>query len=98
MVGVPLDDLLDEVWVGGLQVRAGWLIELKLKAPPQLRHVEGMVPAAAHLGGEGPVQQRQVLEYLEQDLLGQAAPVRGVLVPLWIQILVLVLVRLGVFL
>lgn len=46
---MSLDDLLDEVWVCGLQVRAGRLVELKLKAPPELRHVESLVPAPADL-------------------------------------------------
>lgn len=75
MIGVPLDDLLYQVRMGGLQVRAGGLVELKLKAPPQLGHVEGLVPAAADLRGEGAVQERQELEDVEQDLLRQASPV-----------------------
>lgn len=49
VISVPLDDLLDEVWVRGPQVRAGRLIQLKLEAAPQFRHVEGLVPAPAHL-------------------------------------------------
>lgn len=48
---MPFDDLLDEVWVCGPQIGAGWLIQLKLEAAPQLRHVEGLVPAPAHLQG-----------------------------------------------
>ncbi len=75
VVGVALDDLLDEVGVCGLQVGAGGLIELELEAPPELRRVEGPVPAVAHLRGEGPVQQRQVPEDVQQDLLGQQSPV-----------------------
>lgn len=43
------DDLLDELWVRGLQVGAGRLVQLKLKAAPQLWHVEGLIPAPAHL-------------------------------------------------
>lgn len=49
MVGVPFDYLFDEVWVCGLQVGAGWLVQLKFKAPPQLWHVKSLVPAPAHL-------------------------------------------------
>ena len=49
VVGVLFDYLLDEVWVRGLQVGAGWLIQLELKAPPQLWHVKSLVPAPAHL-------------------------------------------------
>lgn len=58
VIGVPLDDLLDEVRVCGPQVRAGRLVQLKLEAAPQFRHVEGLVPAPAHLWewwGEGGV-------------------------------------------
>lgn len=62
VVGVPLYDLLDEVWMCCFQVRAGWLVELKLKASPQLGHVESLVPPAAHLRGISPIQQRKVLE------------------------------------
>lgn len=46
---MPLDDLFDEVWVCGLQVGAGWLVQLKLKASPQFWHVKGLVPAPAYL-------------------------------------------------
>lgn len=49
VVGVPFDYLLDEVWVCGLQVGAGWLIQFELKASPQLWHVKSLVPAPAHL-------------------------------------------------
>lgn len=49
VVRMPLDDLFDEVWVCGLQVGAGWLVQLKLKASPQFWHVKGLVPAPAHL-------------------------------------------------
>lgn len=49
VVGVPLYDLLDEVWMCGLQIGASRLVELKLKASPQLRHVESLVPAATNL-------------------------------------------------
>lgn len=62
MVGVPLYDLFDEVWVCGFKVRACWLVKLKLKTSPQLWHVERLVPLAAHLGGISPVQKRKVLE------------------------------------
>lgn len=53
VIGMSFDNLLDEVWVCSPQIRAGWLIELKFKAAPQLRHVEGLVPAPAHLRGNG---------------------------------------------
>lgn len=49
VVGVPFDYLFDEIWVCGLQVRAGWLVQLKFKAPPQLWHVKGLIPPSAHL-------------------------------------------------
>ena len=49
VVRVPFDDLFDEVWVCGLQVGTGWLGQFKLKAAPQLWHVEGLIPAATHL-------------------------------------------------
>lgn len=49
MVGVPFDDLFDEVWVRGLQVGAGGLVQLELEAAPQLGHVEGLVPSSANL-------------------------------------------------
>lgn len=62
MVGVPLYDLFDEVWMRGFKVRASWLVKLKLKTSPQLWHVESLVPLAAHLGGISPVQKWKVLE------------------------------------
>lgn len=52
VISMPFDNLLDEVWVCGPQIRARWLIQLKFKATPQLRHVEGLVPALADLRGE----------------------------------------------
>lgn len=48
VLGVPLDDLLNEVRVSGAQVRRSRLIELKLKSPPQVRGVKDVIPAAAH--------------------------------------------------
>lgn len=54
---MPFDNLLDEFWVCGPQIRAGRLIQLKFKATPQLRHVEGLVPAPADLWGN--VKARQ---------------------------------------
>lgn len=45
---VLLDDLLNEVRVSGAQVRRSWLIELKLKSPPQGWGVKDVIPAAAH--------------------------------------------------
>lgn len=45
---VLLDDLLNEVRVSGAQVRRSWLIELKLKSPPQVWGVKDVVPGAAH--------------------------------------------------
>lgn len=62
MVGVPLYDLFDEVWMRGFKVRAGWLVKLKLKTSPQLWHVESLVPLTTHLGGISPVQKWKVLE------------------------------------
>lgn len=53
VIGVPFDNLFYEVWVCGPQIWAGWLVQLKLKAAPQLRHVKGLVPAPAHLWGHG---------------------------------------------
>ena len=55
VLGVLLDDLLNEVRVSGAQVRGGGLIELKLKLPPQVRCVKDVIPAPAHGGGSGPV-------------------------------------------
>lgn len=49
MIGVPFDYLFDEIWVCGLQVGAGWLVQFKLKAPPQLWHVKSLIPLSAHL-------------------------------------------------
>ncbi|KAG7244933.1 hypothetical protein INR49_024330 [Caranx melampygus] len=40
VLGMLLDDLLNEVRVSGAQVRRGRLIELKLKPPPQRRHTD----------------------------------------------------------
>lgn len=57
VLGMLLDDLLNEVRVSGAQVRRGWLIELKLKPPPQLRGVKDVIPAAAHRRGLGPVYE-----------------------------------------
>lgn len=48
VLGVLLDDLLNEVGVSGAQVRRGWLIELKLEPSPQVGHVKHVVPAPAH--------------------------------------------------
>lgn len=49
VVGVAFNYLFDKVWVCGLQVRAGRLVQLKLKAAPQFWHVKGMVPATTYL-------------------------------------------------
>ena len=75
VVGMPLYDLLDEVWMCGFQVRASRLVELELEASPQLGHVERLVPPPTHLRGERPVQQRKVLEDVEQELLRKPHPV-----------------------
>lgn len=77
---VLLDDLLNEVRVSGAQVRRSWLIELKLKSPPQVWGVKDVVPAAAHRRNPGTVHQGQMLEDLQDDVVRQVAPVhqRGV--------------------
>lgn len=75
VLGVLLDDLLNEVRVSGAQVRRGRLIELKLKPPPQIRGVKDVIPAAAHRRGPGPVHQGQMLEDLQDDVVGQVTPV-----------------------
>lgn len=75
MIGVPLYDLLYEIRMCGFQVRTGGLIEFKLKAPPQLWHMESLVPATANLGGKGAIQQWQKLKDVKQNLLGQLSPV-----------------------
>lgn len=77
MVRVPLYDLLDEVRMCGFQVRASWLVKLKLKASPQLRHVKCLIPPATHLRGISPVQKWKVLEDVEQELLRQSGPVHN---------------------
>lgn len=48
VLGVLLDNLLNEVRVSGAQVRRRRLIELELESPPQVRGVKDIVPAAAH--------------------------------------------------
>lgn len=75
VLGVLLDDLLNEVRVSGAQVRRGRLIELKLESPPQVRGVKHVIPAAAHGRGPGPVDEGQVLEDLQDDVVGQVTPV-----------------------
>lgn len=75
VLGVFLDDLLNEVRVSGAQVRCGWLIELKLKPPPQVRDVKDVIPAPTHRRGPGPVHQGQMLEDLQDDVVRQVAPV-----------------------
>lgn len=75
VVGVPLYDLLDEIRVCSFEVGARRLVKLKLKASPQLGHVERLVPPAAHLRGVGPIQQWEVLEDVQQQLLGKSRPV-----------------------
>lgn len=55
--------------MSGFQVRAGGLVELELKAPPQLGHMEGLIPATANLRSEGAIEERQVLKDVKQDLL-----------------------------
>lgn len=72
---VLLDDLLNEVRVSGAQVRRSWLIELKLKSPPQVRGVKDVVPAAAHGRSPGAVHQGQMLEDLQHDVVRKVAPV-----------------------
>lgn len=75
VLGVLLDDLLNEVRVSGAQVRCSRLIELKFKSPPQVRRVKDVIPAAAHRRGPGPVDEGQMLEDLQDDVVGQVTPV-----------------------
>lgn len=75
VLGVPLDDLLNEVRVSRAQVRRSWLIELKLKSPPQVGGVKDVIPAAAHRRGPGPINKGQMLEDLQDDVVRQVAPV-----------------------
>lgn len=77
VLGVLLDDLLNEVRVSGAQIGRGRLVELKLKLPPQVRRVKDVVPAAAHGRDPGAVHQRQVLEDLQHHVVRQVAPVLG---------------------
>lgn len=77
VLGVLLDDLLNEVRVSGAQVRRRRLVELELEPPPQVRRVEDVVPAAAHGRGPGAVHQGQVLEDLQHHVVRQVAPVLG---------------------
>lgn len=77
VLGVPLDDLLNEVRVSGAQVRRRRLVQLKLKPPPQVRRVKDVVPAAAHGRDPGAVHQGQVLEDLQHHVVRQVAPVLG---------------------
>lgn len=70
-----LDDLLNEVRVSGAQVRRGRLIELKLKPPPQVGGVKDVIPAPAHRWGPGPVYEWQMLEDLQDHVVGQVTPV-----------------------
>lgn len=75
VLGVLLDDLLNEVRVSGAQVRRSRLIELKLKSPPQVRGVKDAVPAAAHGRGPGAVHEGQMLEDLQDNVVRQVTPV-----------------------
>lgn len=75
VLGVLLDNLLNEVRVSGAQVRRRRLIELKLESPPQVRGVKDIVPAAAHRRGPGAVYEGQVLEDLQDDVVRQVTPV-----------------------
>lgn len=75
VLGVFLDDLLNQVRVSGAQIRRGRLIELKLKPPPQVRGVKGVIPVPAHRRSPGPVYEGQVLEDLQHDVVGQVTPV-----------------------
>lgn len=61
--------------MSGAQVRRGRLIELKLKPPPKVRGVKDVIPATAHGRGPGPVYEGQVLEDLQDDMVGQVTPV-----------------------
>ena len=70
-----LNDLLDEVRVGGPEVGRGGLVELELEPAPQFGDVEDPVPVAAHGRGSGPVHQRHVLEHLQDHVGGQVPPV-----------------------
>lgn len=64
VLGVFLDDLLNEVRVSGAKVRRSGLIELKLKSPPQVRSVKDVIPAATHRRRPGTIHQGQMLEDL----------------------------------
>lgn len=64
VLSVSFDDLLNEIWVGGPQVRCSWLVQLKFKSPPQVWDVKDIVPSATHRRGSSPVHKRQVLEYM----------------------------------
>lgn len=75
VLGMPLDDLLNEVRMSGAQVRRGRLIKLELKPPPQIGGVKDVIPAAGDGRGPGPVHQGQVLEDLQDDMVGQVTPV-----------------------
>lgn len=75
VLGMPFNDLLNEVRVSGAQVRRGWLIELKLKPPPKIRGVKDAIPAATHRRGLGPVNERQMLEDLQDNVMWQVTPV-----------------------
>lgn len=75
VLGVLLDDLLNEVGVSRAQVRRGWLIELELELPPQVRGVKHVIPAPAHGRRPGPVHKGQVLEDLQDDVVGQVTPI-----------------------
>lgn len=75
VLSVLLDDLLNEVGVSGAKVRSGRLIELELEPPPQVWHMKHVVPAPADRRGSSPVHQRQMLKDLQNDVVGQVAPV-----------------------
>lgn len=75
MVWVPFDNLFDQLWVCGFQVRCRWLIQFKFKTSPQVRHVKYLIPIPAHLGSMSPVKKRQILKNMEDDVLQEVTPV-----------------------
>lgn len=75
MVRVSFNNLFDQLWMGGFQIRCGWLIQFKFKTSPQVRHVKYLVPVAANLRSMSPIKKRQILKHMEDNVLQEIAPV-----------------------
>lgn len=75
MVWMSFNNLFDQLWMGSFQVRCSWLIQFKFKTSPQVRHVKYLVPVAANLWSMSPVKKRQILKYLENNVLKEITPI-----------------------